>query len=305
MRFSIIIPAFNSEKYIKACLDSIFHIDYPDYEIIIVDGGSTDNTINIIRNYNIKLIQIINKSISNSRNTGAKQAKGDALVFIDSDCIVNKDLLKKSEEYLKAYACCGSFYKPDKDAGWVAKTWLLIEKKKKGTVEWIPSGTLIVKRTIFDEIDGFNEKLITAEDFDFCQRLNKKGYKIFNDPEIASIHIGQTDNIKDFFKKEMWRGNSLIKSIKVQGIRNQLFSTIITFYHLLAIIFLIIASFITMRLFVISILALFIPSLLLGIRKTIQTKKISYFFHFFILISIYQIARAVSIIRYNQFKDLV
>ncbi|MCM8787668.1 MAG: glycosyltransferase [Candidatus Omnitrophica bacterium] len=307
MKFSIIIPAYNSEKYIKACLDSIFNLNYPkkDYEVIVVDGGSKDTTLNILKKYKVKVVHSKNISIANSRNLGAKEAKGDTLVFIDSDCLANKELLKKAEEHLKKYSCCGAFYKPSKTARWVAKGWLMIEGKNKGIVNWIPSGTLIVKKSVFFEIDGFNEMLQTGEDFDFCLKLKNRGYKIFNDPSVASIHLGQTDNLKDFFKKEMWRGSSLIKSLKESGIpKEKLPSTFLTTYHFLAVFLFMGSLFINIKIVILFLLILIIPSFLLTIRKTIQTKKIDYFFKFYILLWVYQIARAISIIRYNQFRDL-
>ena len=134
----------------------------------------------------------------------------------------------------------------------------------------------------------------------------KKGYKLLNDPEMQVTHLGQTDNIEDFFKKEMWRGNSLIKSTRQHGIiKEELPSTLITFYHLISIT-LFILSIIILNAFLINLylFLLFLPSLLLTIKKTAETKRIDYFFKFYTLVFIYQIARAASLFRYNQFKDL-
>ncbi|MBW2991794.1 glycosyltransferase [Candidatus Woesearchaeota archaeon] len=309
VKFSIIIPSCNSEKYIRLCLDSILNLNYPrkDYEIMVVDGGSKDNTLNIIKKYkNIRLLHSKNISISNSRNLAAKQAKGNFLVFIDSDCAAGRELLNKAKEILKKHDFCGSFYKPSKKAGWIARAWLLNERKKRGFVDWLPGGGIIIKKRLFWEINGFNEKLETGEDFDLCYRLKKKGYKIYGDPSLASAHLGQTDSLKDFFKKEMWRGNSLIKSIRNHGlVIEEMPSTILNIYHFLAFFFLLI-SFIMLNIHLISfsLITLVLPSILLSFRKTIQTKRFGYFFNFITLFFVYQLARSFSIIRYNQFKDI-
>ncbi len=90
MLFSIIIPVYNTEKYLKECLDTIINQTHKDIEIIIVNDGSTDNSINIIRQYaeqdkRIIIIDQENKGLSEARNAGITAASGDYLIFIDSD----------------------------------------------------------------------------------------------------------------------------------------------------------------------------------------------------------------------------
>lgn len=307
MQFSLILPTHNSESHLKQCLDSIFTLK-GDYEVITADGGSTDSTLSILKDYNVKLVNTKNISISNNRNEAAKHAKGDILIFIDSDCIVSPDLLNKTKQNLNHYGIYGAFSKPAKNANWIAKTWLFAESKPKGLTNWIPTATLAIKRETFNNIGGFNESLKTGEDFDLCERVRKQGQKIFNDPSIASIHLGQTSTIKEFFKKEMWRGKTLIKSIIQHGLtKSELPSTLITFYHffglITAILTLLIIPISTYPI-VVALPLLILPSLLLAIRKTVQTKRLLYIHKFITLIFIYQIARAFSLIRYNQFRHI-
>lgn len=104
-KFSLIIPAYNVEKYIKKCLDSVLNQTYNNYEIIIVNDGSTDNTSKILESYKsnkkIKIINQENKGLSNARNTGVSNAKGDYILFIDSDDFIEKELLEILNKTIK------------------------------------------------------------------------------------------------------------------------------------------------------------------------------------------------------------
>lgn len=104
-KFSLIIPAYNVEKYIKKCLDSVLNQTYNNYEIIIINDGSTDNTSKILESYKsnkkIKLINQENKGLSSARNTGVSNAKGDYILFIDSDDFIEKELLETLNKTIK------------------------------------------------------------------------------------------------------------------------------------------------------------------------------------------------------------
>lgn len=86
MRFSIIIPAYNAEAYLKRCLDSILSQNYSDYEVIVIDDGSTDGTSNILVQYpQVKVISQANHGMATARNRGLEVAQGDYILFVDSD----------------------------------------------------------------------------------------------------------------------------------------------------------------------------------------------------------------------------
>ena len=99
-KFSIIVPVYNVEKYIKKCLDSIESQTYKDYEVIVVNDGTKDNSMDIVNNYNVKIINQKNKGLSEARNEGVKKAKGDYILFLDSDDYIEKDLLNELNKSL-------------------------------------------------------------------------------------------------------------------------------------------------------------------------------------------------------------
>jgi glycosyltransferase involved in cell wall biosynthesis len=109
MKLSIIIPMFNSEKYISRCLDSVIdqNLSNDEYEILIINDGSTDNSLNICKGYeskhsNIKIISSKNRGQSSARNIGIQNSQGDYIYFIDSDdYIATNSLSIITEESLK------------------------------------------------------------------------------------------------------------------------------------------------------------------------------------------------------------
>lgn len=100
-KYSIIIPVYNVEKYIKKCLDSIFNQTYKDFEVIVVNDGTKDNSMDIVKKYDTKIINQKNQGLSAARNTGVEYAKGEYILFIDSDDYIQRDLLKKINESTK------------------------------------------------------------------------------------------------------------------------------------------------------------------------------------------------------------
>ncbi len=103
IKYSFIVPVYNTSKYLKKCLDSLVKQTFKDFEIIIVNDGSTDNSMDIISKYeekynNIKVINQKNQGLSMARNNGVKEVKGRYLIFIDSDDYVETNLLKEVDK---------------------------------------------------------------------------------------------------------------------------------------------------------------------------------------------------------------
>lgn len=103
MKYSIIIPVHNGEKYIEKCIESVLKQKYNNYEIIIINDNSNDNTTNIIKKYNIKVYNVNYNNIGKSRNYGVLKAKGDYIIFIDADDYIDDNLLETIEKYTYPY----------------------------------------------------------------------------------------------------------------------------------------------------------------------------------------------------------
>ena len=111
MRFSIIIPVYNVERYIRKCMESIMNQTFRDYEVIVVDDESPDRSMDIVAEFAekypgmITMIHQKNTRLGGARNRGVKDARGEYLLFIDSDDYVSTDLLESVDTQLKRHDC--------------------------------------------------------------------------------------------------------------------------------------------------------------------------------------------------------
>ncbi len=130
MKFSIVIPVYNVEKYIAKCLDSVLKQTYADFEVIVVNDGSTDASESIIKEYEKKDSRICgyikeNGGLSDARNYGLQHVTGDYIVFLDSDDYLEADLLQKIYQTLNEDSCVDlvrySFQKVDEDGNVLEK----------------------------------------------------------------------------------------------------------------------------------------------------------------------------------------
>lgn len=109
VKFSIVIPVFNVEKYIKKCLESIYCQGFDEslYEVIVVNDGTQDNSIIIVNDFvkihsNLRIIEQENRGVSSARNVGIRYAKGDYITFLDADDWIENNSLKYAYEYLES-----------------------------------------------------------------------------------------------------------------------------------------------------------------------------------------------------------
>jgi len=111
MRFSIIIPVYNVERYIRKCMESVMEQTFRDFEVIVVDDESPDNSMRIVEEFAekypgmITMIHQKNKRLGGARNTGAREARGDYLLFVDSDDYVSTDMLEVLDAQIKSHGC--------------------------------------------------------------------------------------------------------------------------------------------------------------------------------------------------------
>lgn len=302
MIFSIIIPAKNEENNMPLCLEALIGLYFPkeEYEIIIVDNGSSDSTVSIARKYGFPVYVKPHLSLSGLRNFGASVAMGEILVFLDADCVPDPNWLNNAALTLVDHevGCTGSTPAAPTNGTWVEKVWSSFRTRRshKCYAPWINSSNFIVRRDIFNKIGGFNINVKTCEDVDICMRLNKI-CKILFDPTIKVVHLGEPKTLIEFLTKEIWRGKGAISGVISHGISlSEIKSLLIPLYYFVLLISIAIAILLFNRGILFLLLFLYLlPALTFSVCIIIKTKKYNYILGYIILFLVYVNARTIAL----------
>lgn len=185
-KVSIIIPAYNSAEYIKQAVDSALGQTYKNVEIVVVDDGSTDNTAGVLAPYikenNIKYIHQENEGAGMARNKGINNSSGEIVAFLDADDIWMPDKLEKQIPLL-SNPDIGVVYS---DIEIFGDSFVALRHSEiasgfyRGNIlkhlikgNFIPTSSVVMRRSIFGIIDGFadNSRFYTVEDYEFWLRV--------------------------------------------------------------------------------------------------------------------------------------
>lgn len=199
MRFSVIIPLYNKAPYVKKALDSVLSQTFKDYELIIVDDGSTDESYIIAKEslegtkVNYRLIQQENAGVSTARNNGVTASRGDFICFLDADDWWAQTFLEKMNSFINDYPDAGiygtNYYYlkngrqrvcvTTAETGYINYCKVYAEKMQMPL--W--TGAVCIPRRVFEEFGGFSPQLKLGEDFDLWIRISLK-YKVafLNEP---------------------------------------------------------------------------------------------------------------------------
>lgn len=300
MQFSFIIPVKNSSNTLEQTLQSILDQNLQEnFEIIIVDNGSTDNTIEIAGKYTDKIFSQPDLNVSGLRNFGAKNANGNILIFIDSDCVLDNNQIFKSSEYLKNpdVGLVGSKYHKNLSLNNFQNNLDLFFKLQHSSTntDWLPSIFIIIKKEDFFSINGFDESLITCEDVDFGYRIKKQNKKILSLSELATTHLNEPKSYFEFFKKHLWHSlDALIIIYKYPTFKSEIKYLIFLIYSLIALATFILGliSF-NFMLVLASLFFIALPSFLLALKLCINAKNFKPIINFFLIYFLYFITRII------------
>jgi glycosyltransferase involved in cell wall biosynthesis len=216
-KVSVIVCAYNGERTVDSCLASLETLNYPNYEVIVVNDGSNDRTKEISERYKyVRLINQANQGLSAARNVGLRAATGDIIAYTDCDCMVDPDwLMHLVARFLTSdFGAVGGPNLPPPDNSMVANcvavspgapAHVLLDDE---IAEHIPGCNMAFRREALEAIDGFDPLFRAAgDDVDVCWRLQNKGYKIGFSAAAVVWHF-RRNTVRDYVKQQEGYGKA-------------------------------------------------------------------------------------------------
>jgi glycosyltransferase involved in cell wall biosynthesis len=206
MKISVVLNLLNEKRHIRDLLDSLVAQEGP-LEIVVVDAGSCDGTVTVVKNYMSRHDSISLYHCPGTRgestNYGISKATGDAVATIGGDCIANPFWVSELRKALESYDIVAG---KTINIGYHAFEDLdRVELFHRGVDISHPSASMAWKRKVLEDIEGFDPWFVTAEDIDVNLRAVDKGYR-FGVNENAIVYHRTKGSFKGFFKQAFWNG---------------------------------------------------------------------------------------------------
>lgn len=227
---SVVIAALNSETTIDRTISSVFSNSPPNegFEVIVVDNGSTDNTVEAAKKYPVRLFSCVKRGQGAARNLGIAKAKGQIVCFTDSDIIVPENWLVKISEFFIHFPHTDGVGGPVSapTSKYLSNIQRLegevytrthpfptrkVESKFGDHIGSLYSSNCAYRKDVLISANCFDESGLDAVDIDLCWKLVLKGKHIVFNPEIKVVHLGFPSSLKDVFRQQFRWGESRVK----------------------------------------------------------------------------------------------
>lgn len=222
LKISVVIPFRNNTNQVKRCIDSIKSQSYRNIEIIVVSDSTKINDKTVISIVDPRL-----KGPGKKRNLGASKSGGDIIFFLDSDCIVKKDTIKKLLKVFKqsrADAVSGKPLAPKGGNILGISTGLEYEDRfnqmGEGFADVAAATCFGIRREAFKDIGGFKDyskKEATGEDWDFSVKLRNENFRIFHTNKVEVIHDHGSETLSHWFKRRVEHAKYRVEHLKKYG----------------------------------------------------------------------------------------
>lgn len=255
---SVIILNWNKKQILENCLQSVFNTDYSKLEVIVLDNGSTDGSVSLIKQKFSNVVLIENKSnlgYCEGNNMAVKRAKGDIIILLNNDTLVDKNWVKEivavsNDPHVGIIGCkllfvgtsiIQSLGYSSTVIGYFKNLRLLELDNKKEVipikeVDYVSGAALAIKRSLIQKIGLFDPMFFAYfEDVDLCYRVKKNGYNVVVAPEAIVQHIGSCSWSTYAFKRiyaneknrllfiiKHYKGLELLKALTIDDLKGSL-----------------------------------------------------------------------------------
>lgn len=214
MKISVIIPLYNKEHYIENTIKSVLYQTFSDFEVIVINDGSTDNSTKIVESFTdsrIKLIMQKNKGVSAARNRGIREAIGDFIAFLDADDTWYPDYLETMIKLSQQYPSYSVFCVAQKNRPiYTLPQGVSIIRDFCSYPYIFWTGALLIKNNVLKEVGGFRVGVQLGEDTDMWLRISCKYHTIYlneahvNHPYITENNLAQAIDVAKTFPFGEW-----------------------------------------------------------------------------------------------------
>ncbi|MEJ2696185.1 MAG: glycosyltransferase family A protein [Candidatus Sulfobium sp.] len=220
-RFSVIIPNYNGADTIGECLEAAFSSGHGNFEVIVVDDCSGDDSVRIVSRFPCKLVRLHKRSgAAAARNIGAQKSVGEILFFTDADCLLQPDTLSTADAAIRGRedtVLGGTYTKVPHDRDFFSffqSAFINYSETKKKEPAYIASHAMAINRELFMKSGGFPENFLPIiEDVEFSHRLLRSGTKLEMAPGLVVQHIFRFSFLRSlanaFRKSRYWTVYSL------------------------------------------------------------------------------------------------
>jgi glycosyltransferase involved in cell wall biosynthesis len=173
---SAIMPVFNGEEFLRASLESLLSQSYKPFEIVVCDDGSTDRTPELLAEYpSVKVVSQVNTGAAAARNSAVAASEGELLAFFDADDLWPENRLELQVAYLDDHPEAGCVLGRQ---DWMNPPPWLTPDAVYGDLDGIPLLSAMIRRSVFDELGGFDPSFRVAEDTDLLIRMRERRIEI-------------------------------------------------------------------------------------------------------------------------------
>ncbi len=215
-RISVVVCTYNGSRTIRQCFEGLRKLDYPNFEVIVVDDGSTDQTAAIVQKSGFRSIRTANRGLSHARNVGLQAATGEIVAYLDDDAYPDPHWLTHlASSFLRTlHAGVGGPNIPPGDDGWIADC---VANSPGGPVhvlltdrsaEHIPGCNMAFRKNALQAIGGFDPQFrVAGDDVDVCWRIQHQGWTLGVNPAAMVFHH-RRNSVRAYWKQQMGYGKA-------------------------------------------------------------------------------------------------